>query len=581
MIVEVIEAGHQDSATPKEITMGIEEVSAGDVLIPKWWSDAKFSRMFLRSSKSDGGNDGHGADESVREMLQAATTPDEVADVIRLAFAAQMRKILYLKIPDEILDTRASDLGLDSLIAVDIRTWVMKTFNVSIPVLQLMSAEARISDLVATTIKDLPQEMTPQVAGHDEKAGQDSVSAADSAGHSRSSSGTRVDSLLDRDEKTGLDWDKEATPPQNIERNTDAPAPRVKPEVVLLTGATGLLGHHLLQKMLEQSSIRRIVVIAVRRLSQRLASGVLPQPDDGRIEYHEGDLTHPSFGLTETEQGRIFNEVDAVVHNGADTSHMKYYAALRDSNVESTKRLVALCVPRKVPLHYVSSAGMALASDQDPFPSVAANGTSDVLTKDGSYGYACSKWVCERLLERSNALYGLPIWIQRPSSIIRAGADAETDGAGLDWVNTLLAYVHKIRAAPAIVNNKGSFDLVHAESCCADIVPDVFSNQPVLSNGMTYRNLVGDVVIPMARLNEIALKRGNTKPYPTLEWTEWLERATAAGLPSAVAALLQETCDDPNMRSWPRLLRATTADGFLKEDCEFEDALIYPNGGAT
>ncbi|KAH9832144.1 Polyketide synthase pksF [Teratosphaeria destructans] len=568
LVVEAIEAGHMDSPTPKEIIMGIEEVSAGDIHIPRWWSDAKFSRMFLRARKGGEEADGRAADESVRDMLQTATTQQDVAAVVRQAFAGQMRKILYLKLSDdEILDTRASDLGLDSLIAVDIRAWVMKTFNVSIPVLQLMSAEARISDLVATTIKDLPHDLTPHIA-RDETKGDEKVASGDRDGdspyHSGSSSGsTGVDSVMDSNGRPELDWDKEALPPQNLKLDTVAPRRRARPEVVLLTGATGLLGHHLLQTLVEQTQqtpLRKIIVIAVRRLGERLASGELPPPSEGRIEYYEGDLTSPSFRLTTSETLRIFNEVDAVIHNGADTSHMKYYAALREANVESTRRLVALCAPRKIPLHYISSAGMALASDQDPFPSIAANGTSDILTRDGSYGYACSKWVCERMLEQANAQYGLPVWIHRPSSIIRAGADAATDGAELDWVNTLIAFVHKIQAAPEIVHNQGSFDLVSAQTCCAGIVPDVLTDRPETSKGVTYRNLVGDAVIPMRRLDEIAFQKGFSEPYPKLSWEAWLAKATEAGLQPAVAALLQETCDDPNMRSWPRLLRAESSD---------------------
>jgi thioester reductase-like protein len=317
-----------------------------------------------------------------------------------------------------------------------------------------------------------------------------------------------------------------------------------------------LLGHHLLSAFCKQASVRKVICIAVRRLSERLASGELPSPADthNRVEYHEGDLALPRFGLPASEEARIFDEVDAVVHNGADTSHMKHYSAVRGVNVESTKQLVRLCVPRRVPLHYVSSAGMALASGLDPFPSVAAARSADILSRDWARGYICSKWVCERLLENANAEYGLPVWIQRPSTIIREGEDAVTERAGFDWVNTLMEYSHKIGGVPRIENNTGAFDLVRVQTCCDDIVSGVMTNKPRLSNGMTYQNNVGDVVIPMAQLKDIALRAGHSEPYAMMSWEEWTSKAIAAGLHPAVAALV-EIVDRPGGPAYPSLSR--------------------------
>ena len=124
--------------------------------------------------------------------------------------------------------------------------------------------------------------------------------------------------------------------------------------------------HHLLNTLVAQSSIRKIICVAVRQLSERLRTNQLPPPD-GRIMYHEGDLSLPRFGLSEKEEAAIFNEVDAVIHNGADTSHFKYYSALRDANAGSTHQLVRLCLQRMVPLHYVS-AGVALFAMRHRIP---------------------------------------------------------------------------------------------------------------------------------------------------------------------------------------------------------------------
>jgi len=264
----------------------------------------------------------------------------------------------------------------------------------------------------------------------------------------------------------------------------------------------------------------KIICIAIRRLPERLESSEFPLAESGRIEYYPGDLALPRFGLTGAQQSDIFNQVDVVIHNGADTSHMKPYIALRDTNVESTRCLIQLCVERHIPLHYISSAGIAILSKLRPFPSVRVSGHIKDLSADGSMGYACSKWVCERMLEGTNTHYGLPIWIHRPSTIIRQGHDAETQRASFDWVNIFLEYSHKIQAVPQIVNNQGALDLVHVQTCCNDIIAEVKSNKPRLASGMTYQNNVGDVVIPIGGLSEIALEKGHLKPYQILPWEE-------------------------------------------------------------
>ena len=481
------------------------------------------------------------------------------------AFATQLRKILQISITDdEMMNKRSSDLGLDSLISVDIRSWFLKNFQVSIPVLKIMSIDVQMASLVEAAVEGIPAELIPQVRengsvtanGDDSSATGSSVTqSSTTSGQSPALTSTSVGSATSADKDTSIDWDAEVCPPVGIAKLTDAKPPSPKPSVILLTGVSGLLGHHLLNALVAQPSIRKVICIAVRRLSERLESRELPPPSE-RIVYYEGDLSVHRFGLSETEQANIFDEVDAVIHNGADTSHLKYYSALRDANVTSTKELVCLCLPRMIPFHYVSSAGMALFAGRDAFPSISGTTTGAKPPADGAHGYMCAKWVCESLLERVNASYGLKVWIQRPSTIIREGDDATTVKADFDWVNALLHYSHRIQAVPKVEHNKGAFDLVYVQSVCDDIVGELLRNEPRQANGMTYLNNVGDIVIPMHRMDEIAKQKGQKDLYRVLPWGKWMEKAMTAGLHPAVAALV-ETFDEPGAPSYPALLKAS------------------------
>lgn len=346
------------------------------------------------------------------------------------------------------------DLGLDSLISVDLRSWFLKIFQVSIPVLKIMANDVQMATLAELVAEGIPAELVPQVR-EDGKAtanGEDTSTASTtttpSTANSHSATITTTTAEQAASEKRdapshSIDWDAEACPPEGIAELTDTIPPNPKPGVIVLTGSSGLLGHHLLNALVAQPSIRKVLCVAVRQLSERLETNQLPPPSD-RIVYYEGDLRLPRLGLSEEEAGAIFNEADAVIHNGSDTSHLKYYSALREANVESTHRLVRLCLPRRIPLHYVSSAGIALFAGRDAFPEIPATTTGAKPPANGAHGYMCGKWVCESLLERVNAAYGLKVWIQRPSTIVREGDDAVTAKADFDWVNALFHYSHSI-----------------------------------------------------------------------------------------------------------------------------------------
>ena len=498
-------------------------------------------------------------------LLYVTTTANQGTE----AFTAQLRKILQTSTADDdLLLMRGVDLGLDSLISVDIRAWFLKNFQVSIPVLRIMGNNVQMASLAELAAEEIPAELVPLIGGNREFAavGGETATANSTTTSSRldmpsdlSSETPRSD--LERpapqDEDTlgdKIDWDAETCPPKSMANMSSTIPPNAKPSIILLTGVSGLLGHHLLSTLMEQPSIRKIFCVAVRQLAERLEMRHLPPPSN-RVVYYEGDLRQPNFGLSEDYGTSIFTVIDAVIHNGSDTSHLKYYSAVREANVVSTHQLVRLCLPRMIPFHYISSAGIALFAGKDAFPEISATASGRNPPPDGAHGYMCGKWVSERLLERTNAIYGLKVWIQRPSTIIREGHDATTAKAEFDWVNALLHYAHRIEAVPKVQHNKGALDLVYVQSVCEDAIRELLDNTPKSADGVTYVNNVGDVVIPMDRLADMAKQKGKKGLYNVLPMEEWVRKAIAAGLHPAVAGLI-ETLNEPESAPYPVLLKA-------------------------
>ncbi|KAF2158977.1 hypothetical protein M409DRAFT_30511 [Zasmidium cellare ATCC 36951] len=563
IFAEALEAGYVDSGNGPEISTGLLDITPDAQYIPQWYSNPKFARFIVhQTSTEDSGADQSNA-ASIHDQLQACGTVEDVFDVIKCSFGIKLRKLLQQTTgDDELMNSDTSYLGLDSLISVDIRAWFLKNFQVNIPVLKIMNDDVQMATLVELAVEGIPSQLVPNI-GHGSSSSQDESSSNLSSDRvdttdntSAATTPAEMPSSQDEAPSGKVYWNAECEPPRNITILPSASPPRTQPSVVLLTGVSGLLGHHLLQTLLNEPSITKVICIAVRRLAERLRSNEIPPPSD-RIVYYEGDLSHSSFNLSETQLVAIFSEVDAVIHNGSDTSHLKYYSAVRKSNVESTRLLARHCLTRMIPLHYVSSAGVALFADLDAFPEVSVTSSGHLPSADGSHGYMCGKWVSEYMLEKTNALYGLQVWIHRPSTIIREGDDATTERAEFDWVNTLIFYSHKIRAVPRIVHMRGRFDLVNVHSVCTDIVQGLLNKRPQSAGGVTYVNNVGDLTIPMDQLDELGLEKQEGRPYDVVSIKEWMERVIAAGMHPAVATLI-ETIDHAGSPPYPTLLKART-----------------------
>ncbi|KAL4875877.1 ketoacyl-synt-domain-containing protein [Aspergillus karnatakaensis] len=123
---------------------------------PKTWPLVNYR---LQSSASQSEN----TSMPIKKQLEAVSGMDEAAEVVLAALTAKIIQKLHL---DENVavtaDSRLTELGADSLVAVDLRTWFLKELEVEIPVLQIQSG-ASIGDLAASATAKLPVTLIPNV----------------------------------------------------------------------------------------------------------------------------------------------------------------------------------------------------------------------------------------------------------------------------------------------------------------------------------------------------------------------------------------------------------------------------------
>ena len=135
---------------------------------------------------------------------------------------------------------------------------------------------------------------------------------------------------------------------------------------VLLTGATGFLGVHLLQALLETETDQVICLLRDGdggRLADTLSWYFGGGCAEGLMEHVEvlrGDVGQKSLGLSPLDYQALSGRVDAVWHCAADVRH---YAAdsegLLQVNLEGTREVIKLCRAADAPLYHMSTTSVA------------------------------------------------------------------------------------------------------------------------------------------------------------------------------------------------------------------------------
>ncbi|KAI4118131.1 MAG: hypothetical protein LQ345_001755 [Seirophora villosa] len=313
-----------------------------------------------------------------------------------------------------------------------------------------------------------------------------------------------------------IDWDTETAPDiqgmkfASVEHeDTLISAPRI----VILTGATGLLDPYLIKQLVSDPRVERVHCLAVRSDESEQSLREI-----GKATVHRGDLTLPRLGLSEEMAREVFGEADVVIHNGADVSHLKTYQTLRLAKVDSTKELVKLYISRRTPIHYISTAGVALFTPRKEFREVSVATTPPPT--DGSNGYTASKWASERFLERVAQAYGLLVWIHRPSSITRSTSFLSEDAIQIELLQNLLKYSRLMRAIIVSPKLQGELDLVSAENVASGIVGKAIEGQECLHNmpaRVTYVHQTRDLCLPISDMKVfLEMETKASQPFEVL-----------------------------------------------------------------
>ncbi|KAF3481208.1 Acyl transferase/acyl hydrolase/lysophospholipase [Arthroderma uncinatum] len=168
--------------------------------------------------------------------------------------------------------------------------------------------------------------------------------------------------------------------------NVDDSTTSTTPAVVIVTGATGSLGAHLVQALAERPDVSTVVCVnrhsssvpAQRRQTEAFSSrGIaLSQAAQEKLRVYETDTTKPQLGLLPQDYGWLVSHATHIVHNAwpmSGTRPLKAFVPQMQTmrNLLDLAREMALGKPkRRIGFQFVSSIGVVGYADTSAGPLV-------------------------------------------------------------------------------------------------------------------------------------------------------------------------------------------------------------------
>ena len=138
---------------------------------------------------------------------------------------------------------------------------------------------------------------------------------------------------------------------------------------VLLTGATGFLGIHILYKFLRDEDLDIYCIIRQRNVNKSKKylldlfkayfKDEYTKMDFGRIHVILGDISKDKLGLTDEEYKNLGSKIGYVIHTAANVKHYGNYDDFYKTNVKGTETIINFCLENHLFLYHISTMSVS------------------------------------------------------------------------------------------------------------------------------------------------------------------------------------------------------------------------------
>lgn len=164
LLAEAIVSGRPGSGLDPEIITGLDFISVEQAKSAFWAVNARFG-LIVREEGFVGGQAagaGRASGVPVRQLLEAPQSMEDVSRILLGAVKSKLQALMFLTDADSDSQSETTplvDLGVDSLVGVEMRSWLLKELGVEIPVMKILGG-ASVSELVDAIVEKLPPELT-------------------------------------------------------------------------------------------------------------------------------------------------------------------------------------------------------------------------------------------------------------------------------------------------------------------------------------------------------------------------------------------------------------------------------------
>ena len=253
---------------------------------------------------------------------------------------------------------------------------------------------------------------------------------------------------------------------------------------ILLTGATGFLGSHLLYELLKKTPYTVYCLVrgnslenATSRLKERLNyyfKDGLSSYFGNRIFVINGDFTKEHLGLSYKLYNSLKQNIKYIINSAATVKHLGNYSNFEKTNVLSVKNLIDMC-KNIANCNLVHISTLSIAGSVDPKGEFSFTEKDLFINQDvGDNIYIKTKFEAERLLlaEQKN---GLPITIFRLGNITWRNSDGIfqydlDENLFFNFIKLIL----KTKQVPEDLKNK-TFNISPVDEC-ANLIISILQN---------------------------------------------------------------------------------------------------------
>ena len=179
---EAIVAGRPNSGKNPEITAGLHRSDVervGDDA-PLWYRNPRFHPL-RRIAVGGAIADGEESDASIRSQLAEMTEETSVLNLLLDGFIDNLCKSMNADKRSVTPNTAIVQLGVDSLLAVDMRAWFTRELDLDMPVLKILGG-ATVQELVEDAVGRLSSDLVPKL----KRAAGDAATAAEQVSEDQS-----------------------------------------------------------------------------------------------------------------------------------------------------------------------------------------------------------------------------------------------------------------------------------------------------------------------------------------------------------------------------------------------------------